>query len=470
MLSNSSTAYKLGKVVYGQDFYGERRLTKARSFLDNPSGGSMFILGLGMTGKTSFLKQIEYMANNEEDYRGRFIIIYLDLQKVTEEEKLNLPIIRQQIMLNKAVKPLLKAKGVSTGLSDAEQVINKVISVATEENKTVVMLCDEIGRLMDIGKVGKKIGEIITKQLAIKDKQYFRVVAVSSPYMRATLEDDETPQWFRGLVKQLGKTPEATYYIDPLGEQDVLHLCYLRQRPGSIHVEEDIAKVALAKGGGHPHLIKIICTKILGGENIVNVGSFIGDDVRDNLDFARDVRSLFPCDQKVLGILTQGKKRKGTLAKATELKEELVADRLNHLKALGLVLNAHNDYMVACPFYSTWIQNLLNIQIKPKDLTVSWRWGVFSSLCANAGLFSSLVYIFSKSKIPGIDWLILVGCLLLFITSCGFSFLAVIPCFVESEKRRESLKNLIMGLAGSVGFCTLLSFIVNFLFFFAQSK
>lgn len=385
-MANYSTPYKLGKPVWGKDFYGRRRREKVESFLDGDCR-HMLIIGLGMIGKTSFLRQVKHEANTKDKYRKKTIAIDLNFEKATDDTTSTINMFKHDILNNPSIIGLFKKKGIDPVRLGLEGLFKDLISISTEEKITIILMCDEIGKLLEIGPVGERLCNLIDSHLTNEVNHYLKVIAVSSPYVHSSI-DESVPQWFKNVVVHLGNAP---YYLESLTQDDAYKLCYLKQTGPEPPVSEKVAKIIVETCGGHPHFLKKLCIKSLEGEKLSEMENLITDEDRDAMEFPRDIKTLEGYDKRILKFLSLAGGTVRTLARKTKLPLVTVNSRLGQLVRLGLVTKKRNQAMMATPFYTGWILNILKVQ-KKKQSAEGWHWTAFSLIAGMILLLATVCY------------------------------------------------------------------------------
>lgn len=340
-----ASLYKYSDSVEGMDFYGRINILN----VCQNSNNNTYIIGLGRAGKSSFLKQIKYRIENEEEEAHNLLVAYIDFEIAA-----GTPMEIQEALTEQVKKKsdILEKLSLSHPFSNFDALIEKIAKTAKDKKVKVILLCDEIGQLTELDEIGQRICHSLMKSL--KDNDYFKVIATSGPF--AIYPD--VPKYFGDLRKSFD-----THYLKGLEKDDALRLCQLDQTK-KIPIPSKIARKIFKITGGFPGFIQKLCSKyFLNKLNLDRAKMSLMSGVSDNIGLS-DISELQNEDREILDFIAEKSASARRLSCRTGRSLNSIKMSLTFLTQLGLVAKKWWNSKITNEFYTIWLQR------KPKDYVI----------------------------------------------------------------------------------------------------
>ena len=337
--------FTAGKWVRGSQFFGRGELLEK---VLHGNRNYVWIAGTRRLGKTSVLKQLEYLSQSSplaEEYLG----LYWDLAGSDDLVGLK----RSMLESLEAASEHLERIGLGVveleRLGDVFEILRTLERKVKENDRKLMLLCDECEELINIEK-------------SCPD---------ALPRLRRILQHDETLHTVLAASRRLGALerhtgPETTQFL-----QGFVPPLYLSR------LSDDEAKALIGLGGfqpedtqaimdktyNHPYLIQVVCERLFDGGTLDAVIEEVSADELISYFFAEDYKSLEPIEKGILRLLVQEPH-----ASAVELQAHLrtqgerLSEWLLGLKRLGCVKEIGGMYSVSNSFFERWLRREANFE------------------------------------------------------------------------------------------------------------
>lgn len=329
-----SPSYAVGQWVRGERFYG--RSAEIAEILDGPRNG-VWLLGTRAIGKTSMLKQLEYLTTSvttsmtASGERGYFPIFW-DLQGSVEPDALN----EDFLAALADAEDRLEALGVrleDVKGDDLFASLGRLRRALRAQGRTLLLLWDEVEELIHLQ--AKDPALLRKLRRALQSQEGIRTVMASGPRLWKLAEQrDDTSPFLHGFAPPL--------YLGPLRDEAA------RKLVGRACAFDDgrIERI-LRSCGNHPSLLQMVCARACETGDLERALESVGTDPTIRYFFAVDFDLLTSAEQEVALALARSETGLDPAA-------------LLHLQQLGWVRRSGEDRLdqmeIASPILRQWLR------------------------------------------------------------------------------------------------------------------
>jgi len=329
----SSIPYAAGQWVRGERFYG--RSAEIAEILDGPRN-CVWLLGARAVGKTSLLKQLEYLTST--DPASRYFPLFWDLQGSVEPDDLNQDF---SAVLAEAEERL---GGLGIGMEDVAAddffvSLGCLRRALRAKGRTLLLLWDETEELIHLHAQSPALLRKLRR--ALQSQEGIRTVMASGPRLwKLTEQRDDTSPFLHGFAPPL--------YLGPLRDEAARGLVLQAQgRPetalpaGAGAVEE-----ILRRCGNHPTLLQMLCARALELGDLDRATESVAADPTIRFFFAVDFDLLTPAEREAIL----------AIARCETASEARLGDVLP-LERLGLLRRSGDGRLeIANPILRQWLR------------------------------------------------------------------------------------------------------------------
>jgi DNA-binding winged helix-turn-helix (wHTH) protein len=271
--------FVVGQWVKAERFYGRKRLLNE---VLHGNRNWLWLLGTRRIGKTSVLKQLEYLAIQEPDLG--YIPVFWDLQGAEEPGELHLDF--QDALLDAGER--LEACGIAVHeVTDDDLFVSlgRLRRSLRAQGLTLLLLCDEVEELI---RLREKAPDLLRKlRRALQSTEGIRSVLASSGRLWALADHSEdTSPFLDGFAPPL--------YVGTLDDDEAFDLIRQVQLESEVRPTFDDGSVtAIADHcGNHPYLMQLLAKRTS------NLGDF--DAAVRQVACERTISHFFSVDLEVL--------------------------------------------------------------------------------------------------------------------------------------------------------------------------
>jgi DNA-binding winged helix-turn-helix (wHTH) protein len=281
-----SPSYAVGQWVRGERFYG--RSAEIAEILDGPRNG-VWLLGTRAIGKTSMLKQLEYLTASvtASGERGYFPVFW-DLQGSVEPEALN----EDFLAALADAEDRLEALGVrmeDVRGDDLFASLGRLRRALRAQGRTLLLLWDEVEELIHLQ--AKDPALLRKLRRALQSQEGIRTVMASGPRLWKLAEQrDDTSPFLHGFAPPL--------CLGPLRD-DAARALVLQ---GLIQADPGTVEEILRQCGNHPTLLQMLCARTLELGDLERAVESVAADPTVRFFFAVDFDLLTPAEREALWI------------------------------------------------------------------------------------------------------------------------------------------------------------------------
>ncbi len=343
----SAIPYVVGQWVRGERFYG--RATQLEEILEG-NRNWLWLLGTRRVGKTSLLKQLEYLTANSPE-RGYFPLFW-DLQGSEEPEEIHLDF--NDSLLD--VEERLDEVGIAVDTVEADDLfvsLSRLRRKLRSKKLKLLLLCDEVEELIGLNR---KAPALLRKlRRALQSREDIRSVLASSIRLWDLAEQrGDTSPFLHGFTPPL--------YIEALNDAEAQALIRQSHLPAAARPPFDDADVATIRErcDNHPYLIQLVCKRFLESSDLEEACEQVATDRMVSFFFSVDFEMLSPAERDVIRLIArQSAATSKTLKQDLHVASGSLSGNLHRLEHLGYVRrNAERRFVLVSYFFRRWLEDL----------------------------------------------------------------------------------------------------------------
>jgi hypothetical protein len=361
--------FVVGQWVRGDRFYGRTDLIE--EILDGPRN-SLWVLGTRRIGKTSLLKQLEFLATSN----GRkYVPIFWDFQGADDPDELRLTFSDALLDAEERFDDI----GIRISDFDGGDLFNSMARLRrllTSQGRSLLLLCDEVEELLNLHRQDPALLRKLRR--AMQSQEGVRSVLTSSVRLCELSEQrGDTSPFLHGFSPPL--------YISGLSTDESLALVRQDRAPPETRPEisERDAVEICRRSGNHPYLVQLVCKRFLETGNFDEACRQVATDRMINYFFSVDFEMLSATEKTVLRLIAE--QERATEASLHAVMKADTADRddaLHRLENLGFLgRDEDRNYVLPSFFMRRWLEDLAPAPQAPPpksasasgDLTITLR-------------------------------------------------------------------------------------------------
>jgi len=343
-VARTTVPFVVGQWVRRENFYGRSAI------IDEVLGGNrnwLWLLGTRRIGKTSVLKQLEYLALNSPDLG--FLPVFWDLQGADRPEELHLDF--ADALLD--AEERLEEVGISLAdvrADDCFDSLGRLRRKLLSKNLRLLLLCDEVEELIQLNRQDPSILRKLRRALHSRDG-IRSVLASSSRLWQLAQTDEDTSPFLDGFTPPLA--------IGPLDHEEARQLIRQTQLPETAHptFSDDEVERIRRQCGNHPYQIQLLCRRALDRGNLDDAIEEVAHDRAVGFFFSVDDELRSDTERTILRFLADQ-----TDASMEEIgsnagdSSDAVTTSLSTLCELGLIeRNPESRCEIASRFLKRWL-------------------------------------------------------------------------------------------------------------------
>ncbi len=328
-----------GSWVRGPQFFGRGELLQ--SIL---SGGrhAIWLLGMRRVGKTSVLKQLEWLASSEP-WNDQYLPIYWDMQGSNDAEGLRESLFES---LEDAEDAFAQCDIDPAELEadDLFRILRLAMRAVSRSGRRLLLLCDEAEELIQVASTDVVSLRRLRRLLLQGEK--IRCILAATKRMGDALG---------GQVE--GTSPFLNGFLPPL---------YLRHFDSKTArelltgggVPDADAKLACRFTGGHPYLVQLIGRRIFSGSGIEETIEELKADELVKAFFRVDFSYLLETEKKVIfQVFQQGSISRFQLESDSGYSGEHLRSLLHSLEMAGYLKKEEDRFGISNDFFRHWLRH-----------------------------------------------------------------------------------------------------------------
>ncbi|MFQ5627933.1 MAG: protein kinase [bacterium] len=327
-----------GNWVRSENFFGRKQLIADILEVEHKS---LWICGMRRVGKTSLLKQVEYLTLQPE-YCQRFISLFWDMQGGGDLDGF------RESLLESIEDAGDRFAAIGTSIEKLEElslfeIIRALRRDAEKHNLTLLLLCDEAEELLNLEKNNPEALPRLRRTLQRGENLTTILTATKRLMLLESTMPSQTSPLLHGFVPPV--------YIGKLDTAEAEKLV------GRGTFSKKNAQEMLQKTNRHPFLLQVLCRKTFESSNLATaIEEMIADDMISQF-LAVDFACLNEKEKDILAhILDTEGVDTATLEQKTALRSENVAKIINSLVQLGYLRKIDGGIHIANYFFAHWLK------------------------------------------------------------------------------------------------------------------
>ena len=346
--------YVVGQWVRGERFYGRSSLID--EILDGPRN-SLWVLGTRRIGKTSLLKQLEYLTSSD----GReYVPVFWDFQGADDPDELSLTF--SDALLD--AEDRLDAIGIEVSDFEGGDLFASMGTLRRKlrsQGRSLLLLCDEVEELLNLHRQDPALLRKLRR--AMQSQDGVRSVLTSSIRLCELAEQrDDTSPFLHGFSPPL--------YISGLSADEAPAL--VRQdrspSPSRPEINDEEASEICRRCDNHPYLIQLVCKRFLETGDFEEACRQVATDRMINYFFSVDFEMLSSTEKTVLRLISeQGTATDESIHAVMQVATADRDDALQRLENLGFIgRDEDRNYALPSFFLRRWLEDLSITLPKPQ--------------------------------------------------------------------------------------------------------
>ena len=338
--------YVVGQWVRADRFYG--RAAQIAEILEGPRN-CVWLLGTRRIGKTSLLKQLEYIADGSPALR--YFPLFWDFQGTATPDELHFNF--NDALLD--AEDRLERIGIAISEVEAEDLfvsLERLRRRVRGENLRLLLLCDEVEELIDLQRKDPALLRKLRR--AMQSREDIRTVIASTIRLWALADQrDDTSPLLHGFTPPL--------YIERFSDNEARALIEqshlpAEQRPAYSDGDVDAIRTHC---NNHPYLVQLVCKRYLECGDLDEAVENVATDRMVSYFFSVDFDMLPETEQRIIHAIAGNESCAADwVGQELALGGDKVAGALRDLENLGYVrAGVAGEYSLANDFFRRWISD-----------------------------------------------------------------------------------------------------------------
>jgi DNA-binding winged helix-turn-helix (wHTH) protein len=342
-----SIPYVVGQWVRGERFYG--RTVQIGEILDGHRN-CIWLLGTRRIGKTSLLKQVEYIAETSRD--RRYFPIFWDFQGAESPQELHLNFGDALLDADERLERI----GIGLDEVEADDLfvsLERLRRRLRGKKLKLLLLCDEVEELI---KLHRKDPSLLRKlRHTMQSREDIRTVLASTIRLWALSEQKEdTSPFLHGFTPPL--------YIERFSDEEAQSLIEqshldAERRP---HFTDGLVESIREHCDNHPYLVQLVCKRYLETGGLEEAIEQVATDRMVSYFFSVDFEMLSETEGDIIRVIARQPEATGNMIrKELSLGSDAIEGTLRRLENLGFIRrNAERQIVLANYFFRRWLQEM----------------------------------------------------------------------------------------------------------------
>lgn len=337
--------FVVGQWVRGDRFYG--RTAQIEEILEGHRN-CIWLLGTRRIGKTSLLKQIEFIT--ETSWDRRYFPIFWDFQGAETAAELHFNFIDALLDADERLEQIgIKVEDVEA--DDLFVSIARLQRRLRAQKLKLLLLCDEVEELI---KLHRKDPSLLSKlRHLMQSRDDIRTVLASTIRLWALAgQKEDTSPFLHGFSPPL--------YIARLSDEEaraLIEQSHLdpEQRP---HFEDGVVEAILEHCDNHPYLVQLVCKRYLETGDLEEAIEQVATDRMVSYFFSVDFELLTDVETDIIRMIgRESAAASYTIRRTFSLGGDELEGTLRRLEDLGFIRrNKARAYVLANYFFRRWLK------------------------------------------------------------------------------------------------------------------
>ena len=350
--------YVVGQWVRGDRFYG--RAAQIAEILEGHRN-CIWLLGTRRIGKTSLLKQIEYIAETTRD--SRYFPIFWDFQGAETPEELHLNFADALLDADE------RLERIGIGLEDVEAAdlfvsLERLRRQLRARKLTLLLLCDEVEELIELHQRDPSL--LRKLRHAMQSREDIRTVLASTIRLWALAEHKEdTSPFLHGFAPPLHVERFSDAEARALIEQS--HLGH-GERP---QYENTVVEAIRNHCDNHPYLIQLVCKRYLEFDELEEAIEQVATDRMVSYFFSVDFEMLSLMEREIIQMIARETATSDSIREELSLGPDELDGTLRRLENLGFIRkNGERGFVLSNYFFRRWLKGMQDHTFPSVDVAV----------------------------------------------------------------------------------------------------
>ena len=301
----------------------------------------VWIAGTRRLGKTSLLKQIEYLCEQPK-FSGRYIALFWNMQGAGDLDGMAESLLESVEDAEERFGEIGVTADELEGKSLFEM-LRGLKRAARQANRILLLLCDECEELLNVEKHNPEALPRL-RRFFQQGENVIAVIAATKRLLKLEADGESNTSPFLH-----GFTPPV--YLQKL--DDAAAETLIRQGKFAPNAIAEIKE----KCGNHPYLIQLLCSRFFENRDLKAVVREMSLDDAVAHFFAVDFDYLEPKEKVILWhVLNEGKLTAAELIRKTAIEAESLAATLQSLVQLGYLRRDGKRVRIANYFFEKWLR------------------------------------------------------------------------------------------------------------------
>ncbi len=327
----------VGSWVRGEHFFGRNKIIK--EILEG-SQNAFWVAGTRRLGKTSLLKQLEFLTE-QEPYASQYISLFWDLEGSCDLQGLSNSLLESIEDAEQRFENIGICCDELDG-KDVFEIFRILRRRVKQENLKLLILCDETEELITIGKNNP---DVLPKLRRVFQQGETILTVITATKRLSELERElipDTSPFLHGFIPPI--------YLTHLNDQEAEKLI----RRGNF--DDYAVKEIKDKTDNHPYLMQLICKRLFEAADLDSVIKEISADEMVSHFFEVDFKYLFDNEREILWhIFLEDVISLTELEMKISLPREKLINLLFSLLQLGYIKQKNSHYSVSNYFFQNWL-------------------------------------------------------------------------------------------------------------------
>ena len=350
--------YVIGQWVRAERFYG--RAAQITEILDGPRN-CIWLLGTRRIGKTSLLKQLEYIVDSSRD--RPYFPVFWDFQGTATPGELHLNF--NDALLD--AEDRLERIGIRMSEVEADDLfvsLERLRRLLRRKELGLLLLCDEVEELIELHRKDPSLLRKLRR--AMQSREDIRTVLASTIRLWALAQQkDDTSPFLHGFAPPL--------YIQRFSDDEARSLieqAHLAPHQRPTYKAEDIEAIR-RYCDNHPYLVQLVCKRYLESGDLGEAVEHVATDRMVSYFFSVDFDMLSNTEQDVIRTIAEHAAcTKSTISDELALGDDRLAGMLRNLENLGFIrVNETRELALTNDFFRRWMRSGHDAAAAPEAIT-----------------------------------------------------------------------------------------------------
>jgi DNA-binding SARP family transcriptional activator len=339
--------FVVGQWVRGDRFYG--RTAQIAEILEGPRD-CIWLLGTRRIGKTSLLKQVEYIAETSRD--RRYMPVFWDFQGADTPEELHLNFADALLDADER----LERAGISLADVEADDLfvsLERLRRQLRARKMKLLLLCDEVEELIGLHR---KDASLLRKlRHAMQSREDIRTVLASTIRLWALADHKEdTSPFLHGFTPPL--------YIERFSDDEARTLIEQSHLGPEQRPQFAAGVVDAIKGhcDNHPYLVQLVCKRYFETTGLEEAIEQVATDRMVSYFFSVDFEMLSEAEGNIVRIIArQSAATSVSIQEECSFDPDVLEGSLRRLESLGFIRGGKDRrFELANYFFRRWLLSM----------------------------------------------------------------------------------------------------------------